>query len=106
MIGQRASEERLRWSQCGPTAARLLRMLKIPRAQIAKVMGVSERTLHSRLAGQSEMKVWELSLLAEQIGVPPEVLWQGFNAALRWVLDHPGSDAYARLDRCESSSAP
>lgn len=56
---------------------------------MALAFGKTRQTIHNKLSGQTKLSHDEVVGLADLFGVPIDLLREGPDSALRWVLDHP-----------------
>lgn len=87
-------EARSRWETAASSLYALKRHFDTSDEAIARAMGFpvpgsGRQIVQSRLSGATKITPWELAGFAAVFGVPQEVLFEGPEASVRWVLDHP-----------------
>lgn len=63
---------------------------------LAAALGVTPTSVSARLNGSTVIKQEELAALGVLFDVPVEVFYLEPDQALRWVLDHPSDQRFAR----------
>lgn len=101
-VSQAIGLARGRWSNVAPSLRALKRHTGATDQEIADLLGLSRQTLQNRFSGKAAIAPWELEGLAAFFDVPVEVIFDGPDASVRWVLDHP-SDLRLR-NRCFAMS--
>lgn len=91
VVLQAMDDARNQWRNVAPALRALKRHLALTDQQIADVLGLTRQTVQNRLNGSTHLSYWELAGLAAFFEVPADVLFDGAEASVRWILDHPSA---------------
>ena len=101
-VEQAMNGVRGQWANVVPSLRALKRHCGVTDQDIAEVLGLTRQTVQNRFAGKTAIAPWELAGLAAFFDIPEEILFDGPDEAIRFVLDHP-SDVRLR-NRCFAMS--
>lgn len=97
-------DSRARWDRVREVIRFLSKHLDVTADELAEATGLSRATVYSRLAGTSELKVWEADGFAVALGVPREIFDLPPRQALRKALDYVEEDPVRRQSMAASRS--